>query len=124
VTVGWLGDSRAYWLDGAGSVQLSDDDALDGSHAITRWLGADADDTEPQVVAFEPPGAGTLLLCSDGLWNYTPSPVALARAAPDSATEPLAAARRLTDIALAAGGHDNITVLLLPMPAVHGEYQS
>ena len=60
VTVGWLGDSRAYWLDGAGCRQLTVDHSwaeeqvssgrlsremaeADGrAHAITRWLGADA----------------------------------------------------------------------------------
>ena len=60
VTVGWAGDSRAYWLDPSGCRRLTIDHSwaeeqvragrlsraaaeADGrAHAITRWLGADA----------------------------------------------------------------------------------
>ena len=34
-----------------------------------RWIGADAPDDPPAVVRFTAPGAGRLVLCSDGLWN-------------------------------------------------------
>jgi serine/threonine protein phosphatase PrpC len=58
---------------------------------------------------------GRLVLCSDGLWNYTPQAAeiaALLDALPPE-TAPIAAARSLADAALAAGGHDNITVAVL-----------
>ena len=39
---------------------------------------------------------------------------ALAEAVPDAAADPLAAARTLVNLALQAGGRDNITVLVIP----------
>src|SRR5919199_1402112 len=57
-TIGWLGDSPAYWISPQGSLQLTKDDSWlndivasgqmteaearksDKAHAITRWLGA------------------------------------------------------------------------------------
>jgi PPM family protein phosphatase len=134
VTVGWVGDSRAYWLAASpdDSIALTADDSLAGqlaaagqpptpgpdadprSLALLRWLGADATDTAPHLRTFVPPGAGRLLLCSDGLSRYLPRPADLAAAA--STVEPLDAARLLTRRALDAGGQDNIAVALLPFP--------
>jgi serine/threonine protein phosphatase PrpC len=54
------------------------------------------------------------VLCSDGLWNYAPTidrVAALVRAHPPS-TPPIDVARALTRVALAAGGRDNITVVV------------
>jgi serine/threonine protein phosphatase PrpC len=135
VTVGWVGDSRAYWLaaDGGGS-RLTEDDSWAGqmvtsgamteaeaerhpnAHVITGWLGADAPALDPHVRTFTPDGAGVVLVCSDGLWNYLPEAAELAAAAPGAASEPLKAARSLTRIALDAGGRDNITVVVIPFP--------
>ena len=138
LTVCWLGDSRAYWL-GAGAVsasrQLTADDsvaeqlvtagllsesaALDSpqGHAITGWLGADASLAAPHVTTFEPPGPGVVLLCSDGLWNYEPEAAGLAALVlPAALTSPLNAARTLVEFALQAGGHDNVTVAVVPFP--------
>lgn len=117
VMVGWIGDSRAYWLadgDPGGSACLTRDHAIGG--VLTRWLGADTE-PDPEVRVYRPAGRGTVLLCSDGLWNYLPEPDELAAVAlPDGRDQPLAAARRLTQRALDAGGRDNITVLLVPFP--------
>jgi Serine/threonine protein phosphatase len=113
VTVGWVGDSRAYWLAGPGSTLLTRDDAAPG-HMLTAWLGADAGEVVPHVQIFAPEGPGVVLVCSDGLWNYFPEPSALAEAVPDAAADPLAAARTLVNLALQAGGRDNITVLVIP----------
>jgi serine/threonine protein phosphatase PrpC len=127
IVVGWLGDSRAYWLDATGGRCLTRDDSWGAecvaagamtedvaqadqhAHVITRWLGADAPFFAPHVIDFEPPAAGSLVLCSDGLWNYGPTPEVLAREATGSAGE---AARRLCAFALAGGGHDNVTVVV------------
>jgi serine/threonine protein phosphatase PrpC len=58
-----------------------------------------------------------VLVCSDGLWNYVDAPDDLAALAlPQAATEPMAAAARLVRTALDAGGHDNITAVLVPYP--------
>jgi serine/threonine protein phosphatase PrpC len=137
-TVCWVGDSRAYWLAaGPGSAQqlttddsmaeemvaaglLSEADALasPAGHVVTRWIGADLGDAAPHVVRFEPAGPGALLLCSDGLWNYQPEAAGLAELAlPDALTDPLGAARALVSFAIAAGGGDNVTVVLAPFPA-------
>jgi PPM family protein phosphatase len=134
VTVGWVGDSRAYWLAAspADSIALTADDSLAGQMATTgqppaarpgadpralallRWLGADATDTAPHLFSFTPSGPGRVLLCSDGLSRYLPQPADLAAAV--STVESLAAARHLTQLALDAGGQDNIAVALLPFP--------
>jgi serine/threonine protein phosphatase PrpC len=132
VTIGSLGDSRAYWIDDHAAHRLTRDDswaeeqvlvggmaaheaAVDPrAHMITAWLGADAPEVTPRVVTFVAPRRGWLLLCSDGLWNSWPEAddlAALARAT--RRTEPIALARALTDRALGAGGRDNITVVVV-----------
>jgi serine/threonine protein phosphatase PrpC len=136
VTVCWLGDSRVYWLaPGDGASRLTVDDSLaqemiatglvgeaeamasPQAHVITRWLGADLTEPRPHVTRFEPPGAGAVLVCSDGLWNYLPDAADLAGLAlPAALTDPLGAASALVKFALDAGGADNITVVLVPFP--------
>ncbi|MDH3680820.1 MAG: protein phosphatase 2C domain-containing protein [Acidimicrobiia bacterium] len=113
VSVAWLGDSRAYWIEGADAVQLTADHELRGS--LTRWLGADSLDTHPDVARHRSRGAGRLLLCSDGLWRYADPPVELAalvgRLESDHTTT-RALADALVAHAVSRGGHDNITVAL------------
>jgi serine/threonine protein phosphatase PrpC len=138
VTLCWLGDSRAYWLgDGPGPAAkrlttddslaaemvaaglLSEEDALalPQAHVVTGWVGADSGGTAPHVATFEPPGPGVLLLCSDGLWNYRPEAASLAELAlPRALTDPLGAAQALVTFAIDAGGVDNVTVVLVPLP--------
>ncbi|MEV0402137.1 PP2C family serine/threonine-protein phosphatase [Actinoallomurus sp. NPDC050550] len=137
VTVGWVGDSRAYWLAGDASRQLTADDswaaemvahgalteaeaqAHPNAHAIVAWLGADAGEVEQHVTAFVPEGPGTLLLCSDGLWNYYPEATRLASVMPSA--DPLTAARHLVRLAVDAGGRDNITVVVIPFTQEHAQ---
>jgi serine/threonine protein phosphatase PrpC len=129
VTVCSLGDSRAYWLDAtatSAAKQLSTDDSVVAQLVTAGLLSeaaaldapqADVSGTELHIATFAPPGPGVVLLCSDGLWNYEPEAARLAaRVLPAALTGPLAAARTLTDFALQAGGHDNITVVLAPLP--------
>jgi serine/threonine protein phosphatase PrpC len=135
ITIGNVGDSRAYWLPEppAPAQQLTVDDSLAqelitagasadseavrrGAHTLTRWLGADSDPepwSESSVQTITAVGPGTLLLCSDGLWNYLPDAADIARHC--SGVEPSAAARALTEYALDAGGQDNITVVIIPI---------
>jgi serine/threonine protein phosphatase PrpC len=141
VTLCWLGDSRAYWLGESApeSRLLTRDDSVAGgmvaaglvdeaaamasphAHVLTRWLGGEeadlADDPEraPHIERFAPPGAGSLLICSDGLWNYRPEAADLAALAlPKALTDPLGAAADMVKFAIEAGGADNITVVLIP----------
>ncbi|HVV13418.1 PP2C family serine/threonine-protein phosphatase [Amycolatopsis sp.] len=131
VTVGWIGDSRAYWLSGGTSRQLTTDDTLyaqllaadvpeeeaaaePNAHALVRWVGADAQERLPNVLTLPADTPGTLVLCSDGLWNYLPTAESIAAKTPDA--PPLAVAAELTATALAAGGGDNITVVVVPHP--------
>lgn len=135
VTVGWIGDSRAYWISDSGCQQLTHDhswlnEAIAGgmsreeaeknklSHAITRSLGAADDGTDPGVEAPEMrtlniTGKGTLVVCSDGLWNYLKNEEHLRSLIAQTAqADALTAARKLVTFAREAGGHDNITAVV------------
>jgi PPM family protein phosphatase len=129
ISVGWVGDSRAYWIAGENGRQLTSDNSWAGeqvaagvltateaeadprARAITRWVGAGAPDDPPQIATTRPAEPGLLVLCSDGSWTYTPRPVDVARHLRQLPVEasPLAAARFLTDHALARGGPDDVT---------------
>jgi serine/threonine protein phosphatase PrpC len=163
VTVGWVGDSRAYWLpDGAGSPDgasrdtedteddidsdfdggddtgprcLTVDDSLAGRLAaagaidqqavaalpaatrhLVRWLGADSADSNAHVVEFAPDRPGRVVACSDGLSRYRSAAAELAAATPGTDGpdgSPLGTARHLVQLALDAGGDDNIAVAVL-----------
>jgi PPM family protein phosphatase len=133
LAIGWVGDSRAYWIAGddsrkltvdhswaqeqvaAGLLSVQEAGADKRAHSITRWLGQDAPDDEPQIVTLRPTEPGRLVLCSDGLWNYTPDAAGIAAQldALPPGTAAITAAHSLADAALAAGGHDNITVAVL-----------
>ncbi|WGD42936.1 PP2C family serine/threonine-protein phosphatase [Streptomyces cathayae] len=140
LVVGWVGDSRVYWVPvdrSAPPARLTEDDswaaqmvaaglmgeaeayADQRAHAITGWLGADAYELEPHTASFKPDRPGVVVVCTDGLWNYAESVEEMARVLPvDAAVRPLHAARVLVGHALDGGGHDNVTVALVPFPAV------
>ncbi|KOV26592.1 PP2C family serine/threonine-protein phosphatase [Streptomyces sp. XY152] len=140
LVVGWVGDSRVYWVPvdrSAPAARLTEDDSwaaqmvaagLMGeaeayadhrAHAITGWLGADAYELEPHTASFKPDRPGVVVVCTDGLWNYAESADEMAGVVPaDAAVRPLHAARVLVGHALDGGGHDNVTVALVPFPAV------
>lgn len=130
----WVGDSRGYIvMPGLPEEALTRDDSwcqqvvAEGrmtydqavrspeAHMITQWLGLPPDEIVAQAsAAVIPPGA-SLLLCSDGLWNYLDTPGALGRTFTDLARrggEALGTCRHLVAHANAAGGRDNITVAL------------
>ena len=138
ITVGNVGDSRVYWLPGppepaqcltvddslaqeliTAGVPADSEAVLAGEHTLTRWLGADAEPTpwsesSVRTIAAE---RGLLVMCTDGLWNYLPEADDIARLC--SGSDAAASARVLVDYALHAGGHDNITVAVIPIGGIH-----
>lgn len=134
VTVGWCGDSRAYWLPDEGdATQLMVDHSLGTAllasgvsqaeaerdpafHTITSWLGADSVDATPEITSHQLHSPGWLLVCSDGLWNYATSVAAMnalvVRLVSEGHETPVALAGALVKWANAQGGHDNITAAL------------
>ncbi|MEW1686544.1 PP2C family serine/threonine-protein phosphatase [Streptomyces sp. NPDC091265] len=136
LVVGWVGDSRVYWVPqdrSAPPARLTEDDswaaqmvaaglmneaeayADERAHAITGWLGADSYELEPHTASFKPDRPGLVVVCTDGLWNYAESAAEMAAAVPVDAYErPLHGAQVLVGHALDGGGHDNVTVALLP----------
>lgn len=139
LVVGWVGDSRAYWVPVDRSTppaRLTEDDswaaqmvaaglmneaeayADERAHAITGWLGADAYELEPHTASFKPDRPGVVVVCTDGLWNYAEAAEEMAEVLPpDAAVRPLHSARVLVGHALDGGGHDNVTVAVVPFPA-------
>jgi PPM family protein phosphatase len=139
ITVGNVGDSRAYWLPESPltAQQLTVDDSVAqelitagaaaesevvrrGAHTLTRWLGADSEPqpwSDANVQTITATGPGSLLMCTDGLWNYLPDPADIARLC--TGTDSAAAARALVDHALQEGGHDNVTVAVIPIGGLH-----
>ncbi|WP_327323660.1 protein phosphatase 2C domain-containing protein [Streptomyces sp. NBC_01210] len=141
LVIGWVGDSRAYWVPddrGGPPARLTEDDswaaqmvsaglmseaeayADERAHAITGWLGADAYELEPHTASFKPDRPGVVVVCTDGLWNYAEGAEEMARAIPvDAADRPLHSAQVLVGHALDGGGHDNVTVAVLPFAVPH-----
>jgi PPM family protein phosphatase len=137
LTIGWVGDSRCYWLTPRGAELLTHDhswvneaiargevkDATEVqgalAHTITKCLGPlEVGDVpaeiEPDVRSRDLAGPGLVLLCTDGLWNYAPEPEDIARVmrvAPDE-TNAVGMARLFINYALARGGQDNVSVAL------------
>jgi len=131
VTIGHVGDSRAYLLRDDQLTQLTQDHSLVAelvrsgrlspkeaeSHprrsVITRALGTDSD-VEVDVFSLRGQGGDLFLLCSDGLTSMVSdeeiaSLLVVARGDLDDAGKKLLAAANL------AGGEDNITVVLFEL---------
>jgi serine/threonine protein phosphatase PrpC len=136
VLLAGIGDSRVYWVGADGNnVRLTVDDSWaeaaiaagvpeddaylsPQAHVITRWLGGDAPDDDPAVSSVIVEVEGLLVVCSDGLWNYLPDPDAIGAAVqaavdPSGVAAPITVARHLVQVALDAGGADNVTVAVL-----------
>jgi protein phosphatase len=148
VTIGHVGDSRAYLIRGDSLEQLTDDHSLVAelvrsgrlspeeaeSHpqrsVITRALGTDPDvDVDTLSVAAEP--RDLFLICSDGLTSMVGDDTIL-DIVERNRSNLEAAAKELVNRANRSGGEDNITVVFFeiaeegaavleetrPMPAV------
>ncbi|NLX99923.1 MAG: serine/threonine-protein phosphatase [Rhodopirellula sp.] len=128
--VAHLGDSRAYLLHSDELRQLTRDHSIvqilldhgeitadevadhPGRGQITMFIGMESDPL-PDVCIVDLHDADRLLLCTDGLTNLLPEPAigdVLARE--HRAGE---ACRQLVDAANAAGGADNVTVMIIDL---------
>ena len=134
VVVGWVGDSRAYWLAPGEDRQLTVDDSwaaeqvAEGmpapeafadhrAHAITGWIGADSPKEVPQVTSLVVSSPGRLVLCTDGLWNSAPAAADLSELIRglEAAATPASVARHLADAAIARGARDDVTVAVIDL---------
>ncbi len=130
-----VGDSRAYLLTPKGElrriskdhsvvarlVEQGDLSAEEAAHHPQRNMLYQAlgqpTPLNPHVHLDTLPPGGTLLLCSDGLWDEIPE-ARLAALLQAYRQDPIEAAQRLMAEAEMAGGHDNISVVVvyrLPM---------
>lgn len=111
-----LDDSWAQALVQAGAMDETAAMKDPRAHTLMRWLGADAG-AQPwsasSIRTHRPTGPGTVVVCTDGLWNYFPAAADLAGLIAD--LSPARAAQTLVDRAVAAGGGDNITVAVIPV---------
>lgn len=103
----WVGDVRAYlWRDGVLS-QLTVDHVQGQPPELTRLVGADQMLPDFAVLAAQP--GDRYLLCSDGLH----AELGDERLAWWLARDPFKAQRELVAEALAAGGHDNLSLIII-----------
>lgn len=127
LTIGHVGDSRAYLRDGNEITLLTADHSLPEQliqnglispeealkhpqrHVLTRALGTGSK-VEVDLVQQEFPAGATLLFCTDGLTTLVRDEELLAVLQEE--TDLHTAASRLVELANARGGYDNITVVL------------
>jgi len=137
VTIGHVGDSRAYLLRDEQLTQLTQDHSLVAelvrsgrlsaeeaeSHprrsVITRALGTDSE-VEVDVFSLQGQDRDIYLLCSDGLTSMVSDDeiASLLSASRDDLDE---AGKKLVDAANQAGGEDNISVVLFSLEGVEPE---
>lgn len=138
ISVGNVGDSRAYWIGDDGTCTLlSTDDSMaqarimlgmtrtaaersSQAHALTKWLGRQSTDVAPSVVTVRPTGDGWLMICTDGLWNYASPPESMGplfNGFLHDGSSPAHLAESLVGWANAQGGKDNVTVVVARVEA-------
>lgn len=117
-----VGDVRGYLLRGNSFKQITTDHSLAASvnsnpnskkvpkNIITRCIGVTMSD-DPEHHSFPISKGDIILLCSDGLWNMLPDKTI--RKTIQQADDLDFCCELLVDKANAAGGRDNITVVLL-----------
>ena len=117
--VGHIGDTRLYLLRGGQSEQTTVDHAVrEPDNLLTRCVGGGQGRREPDLRRLSLEPGDRLLLCSDGIWSVLAAHQ-LARLAAQGA--PQVAAEALVDAALAAGGPDNATAVVVEWrPAAAG----
>lgn len=106
-----VGDCRLVRLRGRQFLQLTTDHArADLDHVLTRCIGAGQQEQPPDVAWVDLVPGDTIALLSDGVWKPVGEEQVARLLQGGSAQE---AAERLVGAALAAGGPDNATALVL-----------
>lgn len=124
-----IGDSRAYMIQNDGEMkqltrdhslvkrleelgQITSDEAAihPQRNVLYRALGQE-EPIDPEIITTLLPQTGFLLLCSDGLWGVVSE--AEIKNIIISAKSPQSASQELIEAANAAGGPDNISVILI-----------
>jgi serine/threonine protein phosphatase PrpC len=126
--VGHIGDSRVYRLRGRKYTQLTRDHSVvqrmvdegllsheqaqthPSAHILTRSLGQS--DASLEISSHEVQAGDVMLICSDGLWGYTPTVEVEQMLAQPGATV-VSIADALLQLALAGEAGDNISVVVL-----------
>jgi PPM family protein phosphatase len=126
--IGHIGDSRAYLMRNKELHQVTNDHTLAQTlidagiskpddpatramrHVLTAALGSAAEPVEPQVQRFCLSSNDEVLLCTDGLTEMVAKET-ITSVLNDSGSSKMAC-KSLIDLALAAGGLDNVTVVL------------
>lgn len=127
LTIGHVGDSRAYLIENETIYLLTRDHSLleelieageirpeeahnhPQKHVLTRALGT-VSDPEIDITEFEPLSDSVLLLCTDGLTNLVMDDEILYHALNEP--DPHTLSEGLINLANSRGGHDNITVVI------------
>jgi serine/threonine protein phosphatase PrpC/pSer/pThr/pTyr-binding forkhead associated (FHA) protein len=113
VTVGWVGDSRVYWVTRSGARLVTEDHAIPNSSILVRTVGSGS---RADVARFRVTEPGVVVVVSDGMSHYlSPDAREFVEVFDTALADPLRAARELADLAKRRGGHDNITVALAPI---------
>lgn len=109
--VGHVGDTRLYRRRAGRCEQLTVDHAVrEPDNLLTRCIGAGQRTVEPDHAVFAVEPGDRLLLVTDGIWSVIPPPL-LARLA--EIADAQRCADELVAAALAAGGPDNATAVVV-----------
>ncbi len=129
-----VGDSRAYLLHGREMTQVSYDHSVVAEQVrlgtvtplqarthpkrnrLTQSLSPRRGEVKPHICQVTMARDDSLILCSDGLWGVVPEVIIQAVV---NDLPPSEAVRKLTDLALASGGPDNITVIIARRKDAH-----
>ncbi len=132
VTIGHVGDSRAYSIHHGGGEALTRDHSLvkrleelgqissdeaavhPQRNVLYRALGQ-GEILEPDIFTAPFPQPGYLLLCSDGLWSVVPESNLFQHVL--NAKDLQTACQSLVAAANEAGGPDNISVIVVQLPS-------
>lgn len=132
MTIGHVGDSRAYYIQDGKTEILTRDHSLverlkelgqltaeeaaihPQRNVLYRAIGQGANLEVDISTQSMPTGGGNLLICSDGLWGVVEDPEI--QRIVNTSPHPQIAAQELVTAANNAGGPDNITVILVRFP--------